>query len=182
MTSSRFQRRPLLLSILLIASLYLAVSQLRKPGVDLRILPSWTSQSISPLHYASHLRNQVVLNAPASSPAAAPGFERALPSCRVADLVDDPLVKEYGQNNIRLSRTYEGSGARVRKLLQKTMRGEKIKIAAVGGSVSTVRTTAVAARKRVDAYTLHYQGHGVPYPHTSENYMSGLLILSAGLD
>lgn len=138
MSSSRFQRRPLLLSILIIASLYLAGSQLRKPGVDLSILPSWTSQSISPLRYASHLRDQVVLNAPVSSPAAAPGFERALPSCRVADLIDDPLVKEYGQNNIRLSRTYEGTGARVRQLLQKAMRGEKIKIAAVGGSVSTV--------------------------------------------
>lgn len=66
------------------------------------------------------------------------GFERAPPSCRVADLADDPLTLEYGQNNIRLSRTYEGSGTRVRKVLQKASDGEAIKIAIVGGSVSTV--------------------------------------------
>lgn len=68
----------------------------------------------------------------------APGFEDALPSCRVYDLPDDPLVREYGQNNIRLSRTYEGSGWRVRKVLEKALRGEAISIAVVGGSVSTV--------------------------------------------
>ena len=56
----------------------------------------------------------------------------------MADLVDDPLVKEYGQNNIRLSRTYEGSGTRVRRVLEKALKGEPIKIAAVGGSVSAV--------------------------------------------
>lgn len=71
--------------------------------------------------------------------ASVPGFNDALQSCRVTDLPNDPLVKEYGQNNIRLSRTYEGSGTRVRKVMEKALRGEKIKIAVVGGSVSAVR-------------------------------------------
>lgn len=62
----------------------------------------------------------------------------APPSCAVSDLPDDPLVKEYGMQNLRLSRVYEGSGTRVRRVLQKAMRGEKIKIAVVGGSVSAV--------------------------------------------
>ena len=80
-----------------------------------------------------------------------PGFEDSLANCRVADLPNDPLVKEYGQNNIRLSRAYEGTGDRVRRVLQKARSGQKIKIAVVGGSVST--------------------GHGVKPPFTSKNYM-----------
>ncbi|CAD6578863.1 MAG: Delta(24)-sterol C-methyltransferase [Cyphobasidiales sp. Tagirdzhanova-0007] len=67
------------------------------------------------------------------------------------DLADDPLVQEYGQNNIRLSRTYEGTGARIRRVLQKALRGEAIKIAVVGGSVSA--------------------GHGVPVPTTPNNFI-----------
>lgn len=69
---------------------------------------------------------------------AAPGFQHAQPSCSLVDLPDDPLVREYGQQNIRLSRSYEGSGLRVRRLLQKALRGDNIVIAVVGGSVSAV--------------------------------------------
>lgn len=78
----------------------------------------------------------------------APGFEAALPSCSIADLVHDPLVQEYGQNNIRLSRTYEGTGARVRKVLKKALRGQPIKIAVVGGSVSAVSKRCRSSRPR----------------------------------
>lgn len=118
---------------------YIVVSIVREPGVKLGVPPTWTARNILPHRNSPSTPHQIVLDKqPAASPGAAPGFERALPSCRIADLPDDPLVKEYGQNNIRLSRTYEGTGARVRKILQKAMRGEKIKIAAVGGSVSTV--------------------------------------------
>jgi hypothetical protein len=70
------------------------------------------------------------------------GWNDALQSCRMTDLPNDPLVKEYGQNNIRLSRTYEGSGTRVRRVMEKALRGEKIKIAVVGGSVSAVSVPA----------------------------------------
>lgn len=40
---------------------------------------------------------------------------------------DDPLC-EYGLDNVRLSRSYLGSGHRVRKVLEKAMRGEAVKI------------------------------------------------------
>lgn len=40
---------------------------------------------------------------------------------------DDPLC-EYGLDNVRLSRSYEGSGHRVRKFLEKALRGEKVRI------------------------------------------------------
>lgn len=74
---------------------------------------------------------------------AAPGFEEALPSCRVTDLYDDPLVKEYGISNIKLSRSYEGSGERVKKILKKAMHGEKIRIAVVGGSGRTCKIAVI---------------------------------------
>jgi hypothetical protein len=85
-----------------------------------------------------HTSNQHVLKAEEKPKRSAPGFEKALSSCRIYDLPDDPLVQEYGQNNIRLSRTYEGTGQRVRKVLQKALNGQAIKVAVVGGSVSSV--------------------------------------------
>lgn len=147
MTSSRLPRRPLLLAALLVASLYL-VTILTKPGVILAIPSVWSPHNLLALRSPASTARQAVLVPPTSSPRAAPGFERALPSCRIADLIDDPLVKEYGQNNIRLSRTYEGTGARVRNVLRKAMKGEKIKIAAVGGSVSSVRLTLIRCSAR----------------------------------
>lgn len=85
-----------------------------------------------------HHHHQVTSSSSSSSITYAPGFEKGLPSCRITDLLEDPLTKEYGQNNIRLSRTYEGSGNRIRKLLKKALQGKPIKIAVVGGSVSAV--------------------------------------------
>ncbi|CAD6578859.1 MAG: CAP64 protein product - [Cyphobasidiales sp. Tagirdzhanova-0007] len=140
---SRSARRTIALSAPLLVGLYFCVSLLSEPSTRLvsseliKLRAPWdTTQAplLVPLKHAS-----------------APGFENALPSCRIYDLPDDPLVKEYGQNNIRLSRTYEGSGTRVRRLLQKALRGEAIKVAVVGGSVST--------------------GHGVPSPFNSDFYM-----------
>lgn len=149
-TVARLRRRPVVLTALLLVIVYIAISLLRGPSGSLSSPATWEPRAIIP-----NLRSSINAGAQAAfgsgsgsdsstgglaapSPQAAPGFERALPSCRVSDLVDDPLTQEYGQNNIRLSRTYEGSGARIRKVLQKAMRGETIKIAAVGGSVSTV--------------------------------------------
>lgn len=40
---------------------------------------------------------------------------------------EDPLC-EYGLDNVRLSRSYEGSGYRVRKFLEKALRGDKVRI------------------------------------------------------
>ncbi|KAK4702557.1 hypothetical protein P7C70_g3666, partial [Phenoliferia sp. Uapishka_3] len=48
---------------------------------------------------------------------------------------NDPLC-EYGIDNIRLSRNYEGSGYRIRKMLERAIRGEEITIAVIGASVT----------------------------------------------
>ncbi|KAK4700626.1 hypothetical protein P7C70_g5618, partial [Phenoliferia sp. Uapishka_3] len=47
----------------------------------------------------------------------------------------DPLCK-YGLSNIRLSRMYEGSGHRVKRVMEKALRGERISISIIGGSIS----------------------------------------------
>lgn len=138
---ARFKRRQVVLTILLVIAIYLGVSLFSEQGAKLGVgAPAWMPKPIIPNRIAH--KQAPLMKTPAY--AAAPGFESALPSCRVTDLPDDPLVKEYGQNNIRLSRTYEGSGVRVRRVLQKAIRGEPIKIAVMGGSVSTVSTTILA--------------------------------------
>ncbi|KAM0789620.1 hypothetical protein ACM66B_000425 [Microbotryomycetes sp. NB124-2] len=49
---------------------------------------------------------------------------------------NDKMCKEYGLDNVRLSRAYQGSGTRVRKFIEKALNGEKVKIGVIGGSVS----------------------------------------------
>ena len=46
------------------------------------------------------------------------------------------MCQEYGLDNVRLSRNYIGSGTRVRKFLEKAMRGDKVKVGVIGGSVT----------------------------------------------
>jgi len=69
---------------------------------------------------------------PFGSPPAAPPLPppAAAPVCGV----DPALMKEYGRHSIKLSRAHEGSGFRVQKVLEKARRGEKIKVAVLGGS------------------------------------------------
>ncbi|KAK4054884.1 hypothetical protein OIV83_000808 [Microbotryomycetes sp. JL201] len=55
------------------------------------------------------------------------------PSCAV----DENIVKQYGNINIRLSRTHEGSRHRLAKVIQRAQRGDKLNVAVLGGSVST---------------------------------------------
>lgn len=54
----------------------------------------------------------------------------------------------YGLDNIRLSRAYEGSGHRVRKVIEKALRGEVVEISLIGASVSA--------------------GTGIPYRESSQ--------------
>ena len=118
--TSRF----LLLSVCLTATLFLA---LNSTGHISQETPHKLAESV-----ANHLN----LNA-CTSPSRAgapPGFEQALPSCKVTDLYQDPLVLKYGRHNIKLSRSYEGSGERIKRVLQKALRGEQIRIGVVGGS------------------------------------------------
>lgn len=61
----------------------------------------------------------------------------ATASCEVCIATpDDPLCAEYGSTNVRLSRAYQGSGYRVRRFLEKAMRGEEVRIGVIGASVS----------------------------------------------
>lgn len=47
----------------------------------------------------------------------------------------DPLCA-YGIDNVRLSRMYEGSGFRLRKVVEKALRGERVSIGIIGASVT----------------------------------------------
>lgn len=57
-------------------------------------------------------------------------------TCEVCVLTPDDPMCEYGVDNINLSRNYEGSGFRVRRFLEKALRGEEIEIAVIGASVT----------------------------------------------
>ncbi|GAA5893861.1 hypothetical protein JCM5296_004621 [Sporobolomyces johnsonii] len=60
----------------------------------------------------------------------------ATSSCEVCILdPSDPLCG-YGIDNVRLSRAYEGSGARLRRVLEKALRGEEVGIGVIGASVT----------------------------------------------
>ncbi|KAI5481658.1 capsular related protein, Esterase, SGNH hydrolase-type domain containing [Pseudohyphozyma bogoriensis] len=69
-------------------------------------------------------------------------LDPATQSCELCILEPEHPLCEYGMDNVRLSRMYEGSGVRVRKVLEKAMRGEQVRIGVIGASVT--------------------QGHGVP--------------------
>lgn len=49
-------------------------------------------------------------------------------TCDYRLLNPDDRMCEYGRDNIRLSRAFDGSGARVRRMLEKALRGEHIGI------------------------------------------------------
>ncbi|ORY85303.1 Isoprenylcysteine carboxyl methyltransferase family-domain-containing protein [Leucosporidium creatinivorum] len=59
--------------------------------------------------------------------------EEEAPKCGI----DDRIITEYGETNLRLSKRHEGSRYRLGKVLDKARRGEKIRVAVLGGSVST---------------------------------------------
>jgi hypothetical protein len=135
---ARIKRKHVIITSLSVIALYLSFSLFTEQGADIstRAYPSWVPKQVLPRRMSLGQKQTPFVKP--SAYAAAPGFEKALPSCRITDLPEDPLVMEYGQNNIRLSRTYEGSGVKVRRVLQKAIRGEPIRIAVAGGSVSTV--------------------------------------------
>ncbi|GAA6010144.1 hypothetical protein JCM10207_005637 [Rhodosporidiobolus poonsookiae] len=58
------------------------------------------------------------------------------PSCRLCDATPDDPLCAYGDSAVRLSRAYEGSGIRVRRFLEKALRGEEVTVGVVGASVS----------------------------------------------
>lgn len=117
-----------------------------------RYRPSLTTLGWILLYAATFLFYQYHLRLAGEGRAAAPrsllaldataGSSLATTSCEVCHLdPSDPLC-EYGLDNIRLSRAYEGSGARLRRVLQRALKGEEIRVGVIGASVT--------------------QGHGVP--------------------
>ncbi|GAA5833050.1 hypothetical protein JCM11251_006495 [Rhodosporidiobolus azoricus] len=60
----------------------------------------------------------------------------ATSSCEVCHLDPSNPLCEYGLDSIRQSRAYEGSGARLRKVLAKALRGEEITVGVLGASVT----------------------------------------------
>ena len=141
--SRRLRRRPPVVLFLAVLLVFLIFSVCRRPSSDAPKSKSWSPIRFVGLQWDRIVQQKFWSIAGASKPNHLPSvgsldFGQALASCRITDLVEDPLVKEYGQNNIRLSRTYEGSGARVRKMLQKAISGQPIHVAVVGGSVSSV--------------------------------------------
>ncbi|ORY85985.1 hypothetical protein BCR35DRAFT_351547, partial [Leucosporidium creatinivorum] len=72
---------------------------------------------------------------PSPAPALAP-TSSATASCEPC--ISDPSnpLCVYGMDNIRLSRSFEGSGHRVRKVLEKALRGEVVRIGVLGASVT----------------------------------------------
>lgn len=60
----------------------------------------------------------------------------ATSSCEVCHLNPANPLCEYGYDSIRMSRAYEGSGARLRKVIAKALRGEEVVVAVLGASVT----------------------------------------------
>lgn len=60
----------------------------------------------------------------------------ATSSCEVCHLNPANPLCEYGYDNIRMSRAYEGSGARLRKVLAKALRGEEVVVSVLGASIT----------------------------------------------
>ncbi|GJN90430.1 hypothetical protein Rhopal_003441-T1 [Rhodotorula paludigena] len=60
----------------------------------------------------------------------------ATSSCEVCHLNPANPLCEYGYDSIRQSRAYEGSGARLRKVLAKALRGEPFSVGVLGASVT----------------------------------------------
>lgn len=58
------------------------------------------------------------------------------PSCRLCDSDPTNPLCDYGDSAIRTSRAYEGSGIRVRRFIEKALRGEEVVIGAIGASVT----------------------------------------------
>ncbi|GAA5821966.1 hypothetical protein JCM10212_004090 [Sporobolomyces blumeae] len=76
----------------------------------------------------------------------------ATQSCEVCILnPNDPLC-HYGIDSVRMSRQYEGSAARVRKALEKALRGEEIGIGVIGASVTAGHSVLPGQQKWQDKF------------------------------
>ncbi|KAM0746021.1 hypothetical protein T439DRAFT_330212 [Meredithblackwellia eburnea MCA 4105] len=76
----------------------------------------------------------------------------APPTCDFCLLEPEDDKCKYGRDNIRLSRAYDGSGFRMRKMLEKAIRGEPIGIGVLGASVTYGHAMPNGATKWQDQF------------------------------
>jgi hypothetical protein len=67
-------------------------------------------------------------------------------SCEVCIVDPGNELCDYGMNSVRLSRQFEGSGVRVRRALEKALRGEEIGIGILGASVTAGQSPTPSSR------------------------------------
>lgn len=60
----------------------------------------------------------------------------ATSSCEVCHLDEQNRLCRYGLDNIRLSRAFEGSGHRLRKVLRRALDGDPVRVGVLGASVT----------------------------------------------
>lgn len=109
---------------------------------------AWRDSTPSP-SLSANLPPSALAVSPSSSAVSSSPPTLASQSCEVCHLNPlDPLC-EYGEDNIRLSRQYEGSGARLRKVLEKALKGEEVNVGVLGASVTQGHGVAQVRRRLV---------------------------------
>ncbi|KAG8711820.1 CRISPR-associated endonuclease/helicase Cas3 [Ceratobasidium sp. 394] len=82
---------------------------------------------------------------------------------------DDLLCKEYGRHNLERSRGFEGTNARLKRVLQKAASGQPINIGVLGGSV-THGHAVVPSQIWTD---LLFAWWNATYPHENNVFVNG---------
>jgi len=125
-----------------------------------RYRPSLTTVGWILLYAGSFLfyQHQLRIAGPSGTPSSsllslgdAAGSSLATTSCEVCILDPTNPLCEYGLDNIRTSRAYEGSGARLRRVLQRALAGEEIGVGVIGASVTQGRRLQGALPQGQDA-------------------------------
>ncbi|GAA5852468.1 hypothetical protein JCM9279_003459 [Rhodotorula babjevae] len=80
------------------------------------------------------------------------GSALATTSCEVCHLDPSNPLCEYGLDNIRMSRAYEGSGARLRRVLERALAGEEIGVGVIGASVTQGHGVLQGKQRWVDRW------------------------------
>ncbi|GAA6054711.1 hypothetical protein JCM3770_000043 [Rhodotorula araucariae] len=93
----------------------------------------------------------VTLNEAATSPSG------ATTSCEVCHVDPTNPLCEYGLDNIRMSRAYEGSGARLRQVIRKAMAGEEIGVGVLGASVTAGHSVPAGKQRWEDRWFDDFQ-------------------------
>ncbi|KAK4052316.1 hypothetical protein OIO90_004397 [Microbotryomycetes sp. JL221] len=100
---------------------------------------SSTTRTVDGLAVNCHVHN-------GSRASIAAATEQVPPTCEPCLRNPQDKLCEYGMDNIRLSRAYEGSGHRVRKVIEKALSGQQVRIGLLGSSAGHGILTTLDAR------------------------------------